>query len=141
MDVAKFLQNTPLFSALSKKAIWRLADLAQLKTFNKGDIIIKEGGSGTGCFIITQGSVEVIKNMDSDKPITVATLSKGEIIGEMNVIDEQPHSASIRAKEKTECIMISAWDFKAQMQAYPEIALQILPVLVRRLRTSENKTA
>ena len=141
MDVAKFLQDTPLFSALSKKAIWRLADLAQIKQFAKGDIIIEEGGSGTGCFIITQGKVEVVKNLSSDNPKIVATLSTGEIIGEMNVIDEEPHSASIRALEDTECIMISAWDFKAQMQAYPEIALQILPVIVRRLRASEQKAA
>lgn len=140
MDITQVLMNSFLFSHLSPPAIYRLAELAQIHTFHPGDLIIQEGNAGIGCFIISAGKVQVIKGMESASPRIIAELGEGEIIGEMAVIDEQPHSASVRALEETHCIMIERWDFKAQMQAYPEIALQLLPVLAKRLRATLDYT-
>ena len=138
-EITKLISQSALFSHLSHAGIYRLAELAQKKIFHKGDILIEEGKSGMGFFIITKGKVEVIKGMNTTSPIQIAILESGEIIGEMSVIDELPHSATVRALEETECLMIEQWDFKAQMQAYPEIALQLLPVLARRLRDHDDK--
>jgi CRP/FNR family transcriptional regulator, cyclic AMP receptor protein len=138
-DISKLIANSPLFSHLSRAGIYRLAELAQKKTYHKGDIIIEEGKSGMGFFIIISGKVEVIKGANTPKPVVVAELGDGEIVGEMSVIDELPHSATVRALEETECVIIEQWDFKAQLQAYPEIALQLLPVLARRLRGLDEK--
>ena len=136
-DIIKLIVQSDLFSHLSSAGIYRIAELAQKKTFHKGDILIQEGKSGMGFFIITKGKVEVIKNLETS-PVQIAILDSGEIVGEMSVIDELPHSTTVRALEETECLMIEQWDFKAQMQAYPEIALQLLPVLARRLRKLDD---
>lgn len=134
MDVTDLLTTHSLFSHLSPAAIYRLIELAQMRNFYPGELILQEGQISTGCFIILNGQVEVIKSLNTAKQRFLAKLGKGEILGEMAVIDEQPHSASVRAIEETQCIMIERWDFKAQMQAYPEIALQLLPILAKRLR-------
>ena len=134
MDVTEFLAKGSLFSGLSAPALYRLVELAQVCVFNSGDIILQEGQTGLGCFIILSGKVQIIKDFDTPRQRLIAELDSGEIIGEMAVIDDKPHSASVRAMEKTQCIMIERWDFKAQMQAYPEIALQLLPILAGRLR-------
>ncbi len=139
MEVAKLLTTSPLFSNLSLTAIYRLAELAQIKIFHPGEIIIKEGHAGLGCFIIVSGKVEVVQAIDTSTPQVITQLGINEIIGELSVIDDQPYSFSVRAIEETQCIMIEQWDFKAQMQAYPEIALQLLPVLARRLRALNEK--
>lgn len=134
MDVTELLTAHSLFSHLSPAAIYRLIELTQSYSFRKGELILQEGQVGIGCFIILSGKVEVVKSINTPKEKVITELGSGEIIGEMTVIDEQPHSASVRALENTECVMIERWDFKAQMQAYPEIALQLLPILARRLR-------
>ncbi len=134
MEVSDLLATSSLFSHLSRAALYRLTELTQIHTFQRGDIIIEEGQIGIGCFIVASGRVEVIKGLKGPAPLTIAQLGVGEIIGEMSIIDEQPHSTSVRALENTHCLMIERWDFKAQMQAYPEIALQLLPVLARRIR-------
>jgi CRP/FNR family transcriptional regulator, cyclic AMP receptor protein len=136
MDVREFLVGSSLFSQLSPAAIYRLVELAQVRVFNPNDLILQEGQVGLGCFIIINGKVEVVKGLDAGRPKVIAELGPGEIIGEISVIDNRPHTASVRALEKTQCIMIERWDFQAQMQAYPEIALQLLPVLAGRLRSS-----
>jgi CRP/FNR family transcriptional regulator, cyclic AMP receptor protein len=134
MEVSKLLSKHSLFSHLSAAAIYRLMELAQIKKFLPGELILKEGEAGLGCFIIIKGNVEVIRSLGAPQERRLAKLGEGEIIGEISVIDEQPHSASVRAVEDTECIMIERWDFRAQMQAYPQIALQLLPILAKRLR-------
>lgn len=135
MDVTELLTAHSLFSHLSPAAIYRLVELAQIRQFGPGELILEEGQISSGCFIILSGRVEVIKSFNSNRQRILATLGQGEIVGEMSVIDEQPHSATVRTLEETQCIMIERWDFKAQMQAYPEIALQLLPILAKRLRT------
>lgn len=134
MDLTELLTSHALFSHLSRSAIYRLVALAQIKTFQAGELILQEGKISPGCFIILTGEVEVIKEFKTVKSKKIAILGKGEILGEMAMIDDQPHSATVRALQETQCIMIERWDFKAQMQAYPEIALQLLPILAKRLR-------
>lgn len=135
MDVTELLTGHSLFSHLSPAAIYRLVELAQMHAFCPGDLILQEGQMSAGCFIILSGQVEIVKSLNTPRQRILATLGSGEIVGEMAVIDEQPHSASVRAIEDTQCIMIERWDFKAQMQAYPEIALQLLPILAKQLRS------
>ncbi len=139
MDAIQFLRETPLFASLNDKALWRLAELAQKKSFQANDIILKEGQRAMGCYLITEGEVEVIKNLSLEDERLIATLTAGEILGEMSVIDDEPHSASVRARTDVHALMIETWDFKAQLQAYPEIALQLLPVLSRRLRQASEQ--
>ena len=138
-DISEMIAKSSLFSNLTPDGIYRLAELAQIKTFKKGELIIEEGKPGTGCYIITSGKVEVIKGINNNTPKIIAVLSAGEIIGEMSVIDGLPYSATVRTLEDTECVMIEQWDFKAQLQAYPEIALQLLPVLAKRLRAMNEQ--
>lgn len=136
MDVTELLTQHSLFSQLTPAAIYRLVELAQMHHFSSGDLILQEGQASIGCFIILSGKVEIIKGLHTLRPRKITELGNGEIVGELSVIDEQPHSASVRALEDTQCIMIERWDLKAQMQAYPEIALQLLPILAARLRAS-----
>lgn len=134
MDVKELFTSQSLFSGLSQPALYRLAELAQLHTYRASETIIQEAHPALGCYIILSGRVQVIKSFNTPRSRVIAELLAGEIVGEMSVIDDQPHSASVVAIEETQCLMIERWDFKAQMQAYPEIALQLLPVLARRLR-------
>ncbi len=133
-EISKLIGKSSLFSNLSPEVIYRLADLAQFKSFQAGEIIIEEHKPGMACYIITRGKVEVIKRMQTAHPKIITQLGAGEIIGEMSLIDGLPYSATVRAVEDTDCVMLEQWDFRAQMQAYPEIALQLLPVLSMRLR-------
>lgn len=139
-DVAKIIAKIALFSHLSPEGIYRIAQLAQIKTFPPNTILIQEGKPGLSCFIIVQGKVQVIKDFESNHPVIVAELGETEIVGELSLIDGLPYSATVKAIEETKCIMIEQFDFKAQLQAYPEIALQLLPVLARRLRKMTEKT-
>ncbi len=139
MDIVEILERTPIFSELTKRDLNALAQTARLRKYAPGEVIIEEGGSAVGCFIVASGEVEVVKGLDSpDQPEVLATLGPGDFFGEMAIIDDSPRSATVRAIKDTECIAITRWDFMAEVRTRPDIAIQMLPVLVKRIRAAEG---
>ncbi|MEQ8955514.1 MAG: serine/threonine-protein kinase, partial [Gammaproteobacteria bacterium] len=79
---------------------------ATTKVFQAGEIIIKEGDVGEEAFLISSGRVKVFKTTDSGE-VELFTLNHGDVIGEMALITKSVRSASIRALEQTELVMIT----------------------------------
>lgn len=139
MNAIDALKKSSIFSKLDDRILWHIVALGSEQLFAKGDFLMREGQVGEYCFIIISGQVEIFRTLNQDEKFIIAQLNPGEIIGELAIIDELPRSASVIALTETDTLAISAWDFKAQMQAYPEIALQLLPVLAQRLRQTQDK--
>jgi nucleotide-binding universal stress UspA family protein len=138
LKIADLLAQTPLFAELTQEELQRLADAARLRAYQPGEVIVREGEQTAGCFIILTGQVEVVKDVDTAKSTVLARLGPGEIFGEMAMIDDHPRSATVRAIEATECVGLRRSDFMAELQRTPEIAVHMLPVLVRRLREART---
>jgi nucleotide-binding universal stress UspA family protein len=139
--VSELLARAPLFAALSQEDREHLGETARIRTYQSGEFIVREGEMATGCFIIASGQVEVVRGEHSAQPTILTTLGAGEFFGEMAVIDDHPRSASVRALEATECVAIGRVEFLETLQRRPQIAVQMLPVLVRRLRRADARAS
>jgi CRP-like cAMP-binding protein len=134
----EFLAQVPLFADLSKHHLKGLARACTERTYKADDVIVKQGNPGIGLFIIVSGTVVVQKTTEQGKRIEIATHGPGEVIGEMAVLDGAPRSADVIAKEETKVLILASWDFKSFMNTHPEVALEILPVIVRRFRETNE---
>jgi nucleotide-binding universal stress UspA family protein len=139
--VSGLLAQAPLFAALSQEDREHLGETARIRTYQRGEFIVREGEMAAGCFIIASGQVEVVKGEQSAHPTVLTTLGAGEFFGEMAVIDDHPRSASVRALEATECVAIGRVEFLEALEHRPQIAVQMLPVLVRRLRRADARAS
>ncbi|MGH8070158.1 MAG: universal stress protein [Candidatus Entotheonellia bacterium] len=139
--VSELLARAPLFAALSQEDREHLGETARIRTYQRGEFIVREGEMATGCFIIASGQVEVLRGEHSAHPTVLTTLGAGEFFGEMAVIDDHPRSASVRALEATECVAIGRVEFLETLQRRPQIAVQMLPILVRRLRRADARAS
>jgi CRP/FNR family transcriptional regulator, cyclic AMP receptor protein len=137
--VAELLAQAPLFAELSPEDFEHLAEMARIRTYQRGELIVRQGEPATGCYMIASGAVEVIKEAREAPPTVLATLGAGEFFGEMAVIDDHPRSATVRALDETECVAIRRTDFLETLQRQPQIAIRLLPILVRRLRQAEAR--
>jgi nucleotide-binding universal stress UspA family protein len=137
--VSELIARAPLFAALSPEDLEHIAETARIRTYQRGEVIVREGETATGCFLIASGRVGVVKGEESSHPTILARLDAGEIFGEMAVIDDHPRSASVRAIEETECVVIGRMEFLEALQRRPQIAVQMLPVLVHRLRQADER--
>jgi len=133
MSTVEVLSGVPLFAGLDRKAIEALSAFTFQKTFQTGELIVEEGRTANGLFIIVSGSADVIKGLSSAQPRTVATLGAGEPIGEMALLGEWPRTASVRAREATECLGIDRWIFLDHLEKEPKLALRLLQILALRL--------
>jgi CRP/FNR family transcriptional regulator len=137
MGREEMLKNVPIFSELGRRDLERLSKLMVPRVVKAGEVIIKEGDQAAGFFVISSGKVEVVRGVDGPSPQVLNTLSPGDFFGEMALFEGFPRNATVRAVEDSECMAMTRWDFMAEMKNHPEIAVSMLPVLVRRLRNVE----
>jgi CRP-like cAMP-binding protein len=135
------LKSVPMFAELGKKDLERLSRLMVPRSVKAGETIIKENDQAAGFFVISEGKVEAVRAADSDHSQTLATFGPGDFFGEMALFEGFPRSATVRAVEDTECLAMTRWDFMAELKNHPEIAVGMLPVLVRRLRNLDARIA
>jgi len=135
------LAIAPLFSELSRKDLKRLATATIVREYKKGETIVKEGDVAVAFYLIRAGRVDIIQGKGGKSARVLATLGPGDFFGEMALLDSYPRSASALAKEATECLVLSHWDFMAELRTNPYIAVGMLPVLSRRLREAQQGTS
>lgn len=137
----EFLQSHALFGGISEADIKAIQILLQEEHFPKGKFLAKEGEQGDRLYFICEGSVEVLKTVHSSagvEQVSLAVFGKGDTIGEMELIDIQARSASVRALEDVLALSLSNQTmyqiYKSHRDAFTMLVLNIAREISRRLR-------
>lgn len=88
--------------------------------FEKNEIIFHEGDVGDFLYIITSGSVEVLKK-EKENLQQIATLGKGEFFGEMALIHQRTRTATVRCLESTNVLALKKSDFGLLVANFAEL--------------------
>ena len=123
-----------IFEKLERSDLQRMAKVVVPRSYKQGEAIVKEGEQAVAFYVIVRGKVEVTKEGTS-----LATMGPGGSFGEMALLDGHPRSASMVALEDTECLVMTRWDFNAELRTNPTIALAMLPELSKRIRRLEGE--
>jgi CRP/FNR family cyclic AMP-dependent transcriptional regulator len=127
------LAKVSIFSKLDRSDLQRIGKGVVSRSYKKGDDIVKEGEQAVAFYVIVKGKAEVTKGGD-----VLHTFRAGDCFGEMALLDGWPRSATIRAAEDTDCLVMTRWDFTAELRLNPSIALAMLPVMSKRIRELEG---
>ena len=125
-----------LFSHCTERELRIVAQATHPRRFAAGATICEEGQPGNELYLVIAGSVEVVKNAR-----TIATLPPGSVFGEMVMLDEPVRSASARAAEETELMVITREAFFPMLRTHPPLAVKILWNLSLRLSASLRQTS
>ena len=122
----------------------RLSSLLQFEHFADGAVVLREGDQGDWLGVVLQGEGVVEKQIDGD-PNTVevlATVSRGDVIGEMAFVDNKPRSATVRARGPMQLARLAKSEFRSIMASDPESAEvlvgTLLSTLASRLRDAND---
>ena len=138
MTDVEILKRVSLFSSLQSKHLKSIFKACTAREFGPGENLVEQGTQGVGLFIIETGKVEVIKTKQDGSSFTIASHGPGEVIGEMSILDGALRTATVKAVEPTSCLVLPSWSFQSIMEAHPEVALGILPVVVKRFRETNE---
>jgi CRP/FNR family cyclic AMP-dependent transcriptional regulator len=99
------------------------------RAFAAGQVIFNAGSPGDVMYVVKEGEVDVLV-----RDRVVETIGPGGILGEMALIDRGPRSASAVAKTDCQLVPIDEARFKYMVQQTPYFAIEVMRVMVRRLR-------
>ena len=114
----------------------------QIKKYRQGDVIFSENSSCDGMYIIDSGRVRIFKTIKTGntlKEVELCQLGPKAMFGEMSMIDENRRSASVQAIEPTTCTIITKKIFEDQLSRIPPWMLNMIKILVSRLRETNDK--
>jgi CRP/FNR family cyclic AMP-dependent transcriptional regulator len=106
MDPAR-LTAIPIFSRLSDEEANRLAAFATETSVADGQILMKQGDYSTELIGIEEGTADVIR--DGKK---IASLTAGDLIGEMGLLEREPRSADVIATSPMVVMKLTHWEIR-----------------------------
>ena len=104
------------------------------RTFNGGEVIIREGDSGNTFFQLLEGRVGVFKNYDKADEVQVAVIEPGQYFGEMAVIENYPRSSTVVAIGDVKVVEIPAEALNEYFTQNPDKILSIMEVFGSRIK-------
>jgi CRP-like cAMP-binding protein len=108
-----------------------------VRFFNQGAVIFKEDADGSEMFIIIQGTVEIRKSTGPSSSKILTTLQKGDMFGEMAIIEKQPRSASAIAVQPTRVLVLNEKLYDNMIGTNPDFARKMNKVLSERIRRAD----
>lgn len=135
-DTLDVLSRTRLFSSVPADALQQVADRAQLRSYRKGEIIVRQGDTGETLFVVVDGLVKVFVTSPGGAEMVLVTLRPMDTFGELAVVDGGERSASAEALEATTLLLLRRSSLLALLPGHPDLIeglLHSLGALVRRL--------
>ncbi len=139
MTTSDLLRGTWLFAGLNPDQLDAISSFTFQKAFGSGELIVEEGRTGNGLYVVISGEVEVVKGLGTEQQTSVTMLGPGQVFGEMALLGEWPRTASVRAVAEVECLGIARWVFLTQLERQPQVAIKMLGVLAQRLRDTNAR--
>ncbi|HSE50087.1 MAG TPA: DUF1003 domain-containing protein [Terriglobales bacterium] len=132
------LADVPIFSLMDEDERALLAERMEVREVSKGETIFHHGDAGDSLMIIKSGRVQVYVENTEGQKIILGEIEPGEILGEISLFDPGPRSATAVAVEGSELLVLDHDDLWEAMQRKPHIAKDMLAVLGRRLRATDE---
>lgn len=126
------MQSQDWLNALNETQLKQLADRAAVSTYTTGEQLVGQGEPGDSLFIITRGSVSVYVRSTDGRSVYANQLNTGDFFGEMSLLTGEARSASIRANEETDVIIIDKEAFANVLTQDPSILERFVTALERR---------
>lgn len=148
-DIAAYAYNSYLrecpqglkaFEAASRLNMLRSSIVAQpftahselVRSYRKDTMIFSESQSGSDMFIIQDGVVSISKVVDGNE-VTLAMLKRGDMFGEMALLENKPRSASAIAHEDCRLMVVNRQNFDQMVGTQPQLISRLTTMLSERL--------
>lgn len=139
LDKLTLLSLCPLFSGLSQWELKSISQLMRLVEYRKDEIVYREGEAADRFHVVVSGRFEASTASQNKKKV-LAYLRRGDYFGEMSLLTNEPHSATLRAISDTLVLELKKEDFKKIVEHNATVALEISRRLSSRLRGTDTRS-
>jgi CRP/FNR family transcriptional regulator len=128
------LRETPIFSQIRQEDLLELARHSLLREFSDGRMLFRAGDRAEGFYIVAEGAIEVFRGSAHRREQTLHVFGEGEVCGEVPLFSGSTYPASARARGSLKALVVPGDVFFDLAHRHPDMLLEMLAVLSRRLR-------
>ena len=139
MEHLLMLQSVPLFATMTLEQLEAIHLCLSEQHYTRGELVFGEGDVGDEMYIVADGEVEILLNIDTAAPFSLSQVKPGSYFGEMSILDNEPRSAAARVSQDARLLVLKGEQLKELVYVMPEIAFTIFKVLSERLRRSDKR--
>ncbi len=127
------------FKGLEETELQEMASLTELCTYPPEHILCQEGAYEDVFYIIAEGSVVISKKMIDHEGERILRLGgKGDLVGEMALIQNAPRAATVRTTSTCTVLEMEKQDFETILSRSPHMAIDIIRITLDRIRSNDQ---
>jgi len=132
-DVPRYLSLLPLFGDLDPSETARLAAGCQLRRFERGELVFRQGEACGGFHVVATGQVKLFVLSPTGQEKVIELVAPGQSFGEALMFLGKPYVVSAQALSDALLLMVGREAVFDEVQRDPRFALRMLAGLSRRL--------
>ncbi|MEM7011307.1 MAG: cyclic nucleotide-binding domain-containing protein, partial [Verrucomicrobiota bacterium] len=125
-------RNSPSNPAMNLSNLFKLDD--DLRNLAPGEKLLETGSANEAMYVLIEGALDI-----QVEGSTVETLQPGGIVGEMSLIEDLPVSADVVAAAESKVAQVDQKRFQFLVQNHPFFAQEVMKIMARRLRASNER--
>ncbi|MEO8751079.1 MAG: cyclic nucleotide-binding domain-containing protein [Casimicrobiaceae bacterium] len=133
------LRNSKLGIELSEEQARTLAGIVAFRDLAPGEVLVPEGTSDNHLYVIVTGLLDVVRNPGTDAPVTLFSLSAGDLVGELSFIDGTRHYASLVAGSPTRVFGLEREKLESLLHAHPQIVYCVMRAIIRTVHQIQRR--
>ena len=134
VDRRALLRSLELFSELAPAELDAVVPVTRAKLFAPREVVVRQGEPAEMAFAVVYGRLKVVTESGSGQEAVVGVLRKGEVFGELAILDGGARSATVIALAPTLLLAIDRRKLHALLLKEATVSYKLLLVLARRLR-------
>ena len=142
-SIIDVLKGVPVFEELSRREIQNIARIAYQRQYSAGEVIIHEGQSAAGMYIMVDGQAEVTKALEDGTILRLTTLENSGLFGDVGLLDSSPRTATVRATRDSSILGFFRPELLELMNSNPRLASKVIfklgQILTARFRFIHNE--
>jgi CRP/FNR family cyclic AMP-dependent transcriptional regulator len=133
------IRRVPLFSMLTPDQAETVAENVIKRRYKRGEVIVEQGHKSDELIILLTGRARVLTTDQRGREVILAVLKSGDYVGEMSMVDHEPHSATVRTELQSDALVLSRTFFERCLPDDSSLAYAVMHGLVRRLRHANRQ--
>ena len=130
-----------LLNQLPPSHLSKLMNAGRLIRLMRGDVLFWKGAPANSCYWIKSGTVKVSITSQIGEERILALLGAGAVVGELAILDNLPRSATVTAISDASLTELKKSALVSYLRQHPEIYADLVTILVRRLRETNDEVA
>jgi CRP/FNR family cyclic AMP-dependent transcriptional regulator len=135
------LARSGIFQGVDPEAAEALAKEMEIVDARKGEILFNEGEPGDSLYIVLSGKLKIGRRAGDGRQNLIAVMGPSDMLGELSLFDPGPRTATATAVVDSRLARLRKQALRPWLSNRPEISEQLLRVLARRLRRTNDALA